>query len=364
MRRGLPDSRVGRSVSRVDAPLAAGSSPCGTRPAPLWSGGWPVPRVPCISRRRCPTIHRRHRAACCRRCPIASPRIRPTSWRPASSPSPSCIRSSRRASWRWRTTSSTAPTSTPMPRAGHGSPRSCPRFSTSSARWRWSSACGRWCCSPRPRGPAGGTLTKHYVNDTVNYTEPLFVVVIMALASTRPIIVLAERAMGKVAALGRSTPAAWWFATLTIGPLLGSLHHRAGGDDHLRAAALAAVLRPQSEPAPQVRHAGPAVRERLDRRHAHPFRSAAHPDGRAAVGMGPVVRDDPLRLAHAAGGVRGRAPLLRDLPRRTAGAGDASGGARPRGARRRCRRRRTRPAAPRARVDHRRALPRSWRGRW
>jgi len=69
----------------------------------------------------------------------------------------------------------------------------------------------------------GWTLTKHYVNDTVNYTEPLFVVVIMALASTRPIIVLAEMAMGKVAALGRSTPAAWWFATLTIGPLLGSL---------------------------------------------------------------------------------------------------------------------------------------------
>jgi hypothetical protein len=68
----------------------------------------------------------------------------------------------------------------------------------------------------------GWTLTKHYVNDTVNYTEPLFVVVIMALASTRPIIVLAERAMGKVAALGRSTPAAWWFATLTVGPLLGS----------------------------------------------------------------------------------------------------------------------------------------------
>lgn len=68
----------------------------------------------------------------------------------------------------------------------------------------------------------GWTLTKHYVNDTVNYTEPLFVVVIMALASTRPIIVLAEWAMGKVATLGRSTPAAWWFATLTIGPLLGS----------------------------------------------------------------------------------------------------------------------------------------------
>jgi hypothetical protein len=63
---------------------------------------------------------------------------------------------------------------------------------------------------------------KHYLNDTVNYTEPLFVIVIMALASTRPIIVFAERAMGKVAALGKGTPAAWWFATLTVGPLLGS----------------------------------------------------------------------------------------------------------------------------------------------
>jgi hypothetical protein len=69
----------------------------------------------------------------------------------------------------------------------------------------------------------GWETAKHYLNDTVNYTEPLFVIVIMALASTRPIIVLAERAMGKVASLGSGTPAAWWFATLTVGPLLGSL---------------------------------------------------------------------------------------------------------------------------------------------
>ena len=68
----------------------------------------------------------------------------------------------------------------------------------------------------------GWETAKHYLNDTVNYTEPLFVIVIMALASTRPIIVFAERAMSKVAALGKGTPAAWWFATLTVGPLLGS----------------------------------------------------------------------------------------------------------------------------------------------
>jgi hypothetical protein len=69
----------------------------------------------------------------------------------------------------------------------------------------------------------GWEVTKHYLNDTVNYTEPLFVVVIMALASTRPIITFAEGALSKVANAGRGTPAAWWLTILTIGPLLGSL---------------------------------------------------------------------------------------------------------------------------------------------
>ena len=61
-----------------------------------------------------------------------------------------------------------------------------------------------------------------YVNSTVNYTEPLFVIVIMALASTRPIINLAESALRQLARLGGSSPAAWWIVILTVGPLLGS----------------------------------------------------------------------------------------------------------------------------------------------
>jgi hypothetical protein len=69
----------------------------------------------------------------------------------------------------------------------------------------------------------GWSTATHYLNNSVNYTEPLFVVVIMALASTRPIIALAENALRKVSAIGGGTPAAWWFAILTIGPLLGSL---------------------------------------------------------------------------------------------------------------------------------------------
>lgn len=69
----------------------------------------------------------------------------------------------------------------------------------------------------------GWDVAAQYLNGTVNYTEPLFVVVIMALASTRPIISLAQGALSRVAALGRSTPLAWWFAILTLGPMLGSL---------------------------------------------------------------------------------------------------------------------------------------------
>jgi hypothetical protein len=61
-----------------------------------------------------------------------------------------------------------------------------------------------------------------YFNGTVNYTEPLFVVVIMALASTRPVVLFAEAGLRVLARIGSATPAAWWVTILTIGPLLGS----------------------------------------------------------------------------------------------------------------------------------------------
>ncbi len=69
---------------------------------------------------------------------------------------------------------------------------------------------------------AGWDTAKHYINSTVNYTEPLFVVVIMALASTRPIVQLAETQLRRIANMGGGTPAAWWITILTLGPLLGS----------------------------------------------------------------------------------------------------------------------------------------------
>ncbi|AOS45501.1 hypothetical protein Verru16b_02582 [Lacunisphaera limnophila] len=61
-----------------------------------------------------------------------------------------------------------------------------------------------------------------YLAETVNFTEPMFVVVIMALASTRPVMRLAEQSLRLVASLGRGRPVAWWFSILTVAPLLGS----------------------------------------------------------------------------------------------------------------------------------------------
>jgi hypothetical protein len=62
-----------------------------------------------------------------------------------------------------------------------------------------------------------------FVDGSVNYTEALFVVAIMAMAASRPVLRLAEDALRFVAGrlLGNS-PAAWWVSILTLGPILGS----------------------------------------------------------------------------------------------------------------------------------------------
>jgi len=71
-------------------------------------------------------------------------------------------------------------------------------------------------------GSRGWGAATRYLDQSVHYTEALFVVVIMALASTRPVIELAEAALRRLAMLGGGTPAAWWITILTVGPLLGS----------------------------------------------------------------------------------------------------------------------------------------------
>ncbi|NWK57044.1 putative Na+/H+ antiporter [Verrucomicrobiaceae bacterium N1E253] len=57
---------------------------------------------------------------------------------------------------------------------------------------------------------------------TVNFTEPMFVVVIMALASTRPVLRFAEACLGFFARWGKETPAAWWLSIMIVAPILGS----------------------------------------------------------------------------------------------------------------------------------------------
>jgi hypothetical protein len=68
----------------------------------------------------------------------------------------------------------------------------------------------------------GWHTAAEYFNGTVDYTEPLFVIVIMALASTRPIILAAEDALRVLVRVGKGTPAAWWAIILVVGPLFGS----------------------------------------------------------------------------------------------------------------------------------------------
>lgn len=67
----------------------------------------------------------------------------------------------------------------------------------------------------------GWSATAAYI-DSRNYVEPMFVVIIMAIASSRPVIAFAENALSAVASIGKHSPAAWWLSILIIAPLLGS----------------------------------------------------------------------------------------------------------------------------------------------
>lgn len=61
-----------------------------------------------------------------------------------------------------------------------------------------------------------------YLGKDVNFTEPLFVIIIMAIAATRPVVRFAEKVVNSVASLFGGSDAAWWFSALTITPVLGS----------------------------------------------------------------------------------------------------------------------------------------------
>ncbi|MGB7978166.1 MAG: putative Na+/H+ antiporter [Chlamydiales bacterium] len=68
----------------------------------------------------------------------------------------------------------------------------------------------------------GWKIGLEYIN-TRDYTEALFVVVILAMASTRPIVNMAEKLIHWIAKGFGGSLSAWWVVLLTVGPLLGSL---------------------------------------------------------------------------------------------------------------------------------------------
>lgn len=68
----------------------------------------------------------------------------------------------------------------------------------------------------------GWSAVLDYIGHRVNFTEPMFVVVIMAIAGTRPVLRFAEVCLRAIASVGRATTGAWWLAILIVAPLLGS----------------------------------------------------------------------------------------------------------------------------------------------
>jgi hypothetical protein len=54
------------------------------------------------------------------------------------------------------------------------------------------------------------------------FTEPVFVVIIMVIAASRPVLRFAECLMALAARIGKGSPSAWWLSVLVIAPVLGS----------------------------------------------------------------------------------------------------------------------------------------------
>jgi hypothetical protein len=60
-----------------------------------------------------------------------------------------------------------------------------------------------------------------YLNNR-NFIDPLYLMVIVAVIGTRPIMVFAEQVLEMIARIGNDSAAAWWWTLLTITPLLGA----------------------------------------------------------------------------------------------------------------------------------------------
>lgn len=69
---------------------------------------------------------------------------------------------------------------------------------------------------------AGWSSVINYFNNDISFAEPIFIAVIMTMAATRPIVLLAESILGIIARIGNRTVGAWWLTLLMVAPFLGS----------------------------------------------------------------------------------------------------------------------------------------------
>ncbi|NGX60669.1 MAG: hypothetical protein K940chlam9_00136 [Chlamydiae bacterium] len=68
----------------------------------------------------------------------------------------------------------------------------------------------------------GWEAASSYLKDR-NYSHALYIMVVLVVVGSRPIISFAERICEWVARIGKDSPGAWWVTILTVGPLLGAI---------------------------------------------------------------------------------------------------------------------------------------------
>ena len=130
----------------------------------------------------------------------------------------------------------------------------------------------------------------------VNYTEPMFVVVIMTLASSRPILKLSEKFMARIASVFQGTLAAWWLDNHDHRANPRLVYYRACSDDDLGNAARPKILRAQTKQQLEIRHDRPSLCQCFRWWNADPFCCPTGAHGGLSLGLGTSLYDYQLRL--------------------------------------------------------------------
>ena len=141
----------------------------------------------------------------------------------------------------------------------------------------------------------GWSTMVDYVGN-VNVADAIFVVVIMAMASSLPIIRFTETVIARVSAIGKGNTCFVVVGNSDPGPIARFLHYGTSGHDDLRPSTASSLLQSQTIGAAEVRNARPAVRQHLRRRGIDPVCISAGCDRREHLEMGPGAHANPFRL--------------------------------------------------------------------